>query len=84
MIPSLAYTPFIDPVNIFHEWWYLLIIPLAFGISVIYRALKMPSLDRYWKAVMTLTMQIVVAMVAMAIGLVVLVQVVIPWLPSGN
>jgi len=80
--PSLVgYVPFVDPINIFHDWWYLLLIPLSFGISVIYRALKMPNLDRFWRAVVLMTVQIVVVMAALAVALVVLVQLVIPWLP---
>ena len=77
-----AYVPFIDPINWLHSRWYLLLVPLAFGISVVYRALKMADLTHYWRAVTTMTMQIVLAMVALAVGLVVLVEVVIPWLPA--
>jgi hypothetical protein len=50
-----GYVPFVDPINVFHDWWYFLLVPLSF--------------------------QIVLAMVALAIALVVLVQLVIPWLP---
>ena len=82
MTPLLAqYVPFLDPINAFHVWWYLLLIPLSFGISVIYKALKMRNLDRYWRAVTVMTVQIVLAMVALAVGLVILVQVIIPVLP---
>ena len=81
LIGMLAYVPFLDPINLFHDWWYLLLIPLSFGISVIYRALKVPNLDRYWRAVFTMTAQITLAMVALGVGLVVLVVVILPWLP---
>ena len=81
MTHALGYIPFLDPMNIFHEWWYLLLVPLAFGISVIYRALKMTSLTRYWRAVGMMTARIVLGMIALALVLVVLVQVVIPRLP---
>jgi hypothetical protein len=77
----LAYVPFLDPINLFHDWWYLLLIPLSFGISVIYRALKVPNLDRYWRSVFTMTAQITLAMVALGIGLVVLVVLILPLLP---
>ena len=49
------YIPFVDPINVFHVWWYLLLIPLSFGISVVYRALKMRDLDRFWRAVAMMT-----------------------------
>lgn len=77
----IAYVPFLDPINVFHEWWYLLLVPLSFGISVIYRALKLQSLDHYWRAVFTMTAQIVVAMIGLGIALVVLVVVILPLLP---
>ena len=83
MTPLLAgYVPFVDPINIFHDWWYLLLIPLSFGISVIYRALKMQDLDRFWRAVAMMTVQIVLVMAALAVALVVLVELAIPLLPA--
>ena len=82
MTPLLAgYIPFVDPINIFHNWWYLLLIPLSFGISVIYRALKMQDLDRFWRAVAMMTVQIVLVMAALAVALMVLVELTIPLLP---
>ena len=83
MTPLLAgYVPFVDPINVFHDWWYLLLIPLSFGISVIYRALKMRDLDRFWRAVAMMTVQIVLVMAALAVALVVLVELAIPLLPA--
>lgn len=78
---SVAYIPFLDPLQGAHVWWYLLLIPLAFGVSVIYRAIRLANLERYWRSVWMMTAQIVLAMVALAIALTVLVHVVIPWLP---
>lgn len=78
-----AYIPFVTPINALHEWWYLLLVPLAFGISVIYRGVRLRSLDHFWKRVTFTTVQIVLAMVGLAIGLNILVQVVIPLLPVG-
>ncbi|MHC5007352.1 MAG: hypothetical protein ACYTGF_08365 [Planctomycetota bacterium] len=76
------YIPFVDPINVFHVWWYLLLIPLSFGISVVYRALKMRDLDRFWRAVAMMTVQIVLVMAALAVALVVLVELTIPLLPA--
>lgn len=77
-----GHIPFLDPMNFFHDWWYALIVPLSFGIAVIYRALKMQNLDRFWRAVSVMTVQIVLAMLALALVLVVLVEAVIPLLPA--
>lgn len=73
-----GYIPFLDPINAVHVWWYVLVIPLSFGVSVIYRALRVPSLDHFWRGVGIMTVQIVVAMVALAILLIILVEVVVP------
>ena len=78
----VGYVPFVDPINVFHDWWYLLLIPLSFGISVIYLALKMRDLDRFWRAVAMMTVQIVLVMAALAVALVVLVELTIPLLPA--
>lgn len=76
-----AYIPFLHPINWFQEWWYLLLLPLSFGISVIYRAVRMPSLEKFWRRVFVLNCQIVLAMIVLAIGLVLAVQIAIPMLP---
>lgn len=78
----LAYIPFLQPLNAVQQWWYLLLVPLAFGIAVIYKAVRLPSLAEYWKQVAIMTAQIVLAMLGLAIGLIILVQVIIPRLPA--
>ncbi len=78
LIDMIAYIPFLDPLDVFHEWWFALLIPLSFGISVIYRALKLPSLEHYWRRVMTMTAQIVLIMMALGIAVVIVVVQVIP------
>ena len=82
MIHLCAYIPFVHPLNIFHEWWYVLLIPLAFGISVIYKAVRVPTLEGFWRLVAIMTAQIVLAMVALAIALIILVNVLIPLVPA--
>lgn len=77
----LAYVPFVQPLNIFHAWSYVLLVPLAFGISVIYKALRMRRLDGFWRHVLIMTTQIVLAMIALAVGLTIVVEVVVPLLP---
>ncbi len=79
---ALAYIPFLDPINALHDWWYTLIVPLSLGISIIYRALRLERLDRFWSAAAILTVQILVAMGALGIVLVMLVQGIIPLLPA--
>ncbi len=78
----LAWIPFIEPLNIFHQWWYLLLLPLSLGISVVYKGVRMRDLQGFWREATIMTVQIVLAMIALAIGVTLLVQVIIPWLPA--
>lgn len=61
----LAYTPFIDPINA-HSWWYLLIVPLALGISVAFKAVRCGDMRRYPRQVLMMTVQIVAGVVGLA------------------
>jgi hypothetical protein len=81
MMELLAYIPFLHPIPAFHTWWYLLIVPLSFGIAVIYKAMRVGDLRDYWRQVAVMTSQIILAMIALAVLLVVLVQVIVPRLP---
>ena len=49
---------------------------------MVYRALRMQSLERYWPSVMIMTVQIVLGMIGLAIVLMVTIQVLIPLLPA--
>jgi hypothetical protein len=82
MIQALGYIPFVHPLNFFQEWWYLLLLPLAFGIAVIYKAVRLPTLELFWREVFVMTMQIVLAMIGLAVCLVILVVLLIPRMPA--
>ncbi len=79
MMAMLGYIPFLHPMSFVHEWWYLLIVPLSFGIAVIYKAVRLTSLRHYWRSVLVMTAQIVLAMVGLAVA-VILVVMAIPYL----
>ena len=36
----LAWIPFLEPMNAMQSVWYIFIIPMAFGIAVVYRAMR--------------------------------------------
>jgi hypothetical protein len=77
----LGWIPFVEPIRAFHEWWPVLAIVLSLGIAMIYKAMKMPTLQDYWRQVFVMTIQVVLGMIAMAVVLGLLVQVVVPRLP---
>ena len=76
-----TYIPFLYPMHSVHHWWYLLMVPLAFGVSMIYKAIRLHSLDRYWRQVVIMTVQVIAGLIGLAIALGILVQFIIPLLP---
>lgn len=82
MTASLAWIPFLGPLPGVESWWMLLLLPLCFGIAAIHKAMRVPSLADYWRQVGVLSMQLVVGMAALGVGLFLLVQVVLPMLPA--
>jgi hypothetical protein len=72
----LGYIPFVHPINAVHEWWLLLLVPLAFGISVTYKAVRMKTLEEYWRQVLVMTVQIVLAMIGLAIAVTLIVWII--------
>jgi ABC-type transport system involved in cytochrome c biogenesis permease component len=75
---TLAWTPFLEPMNALQPIWYVLLIPLVFGISVVYRALRENQYATYWRSVAIMTGQVVIGIVGIALALGIFVQVVIP------
>jgi hypothetical protein len=73
----LAWTPFIDPLSL-HVFWWAFLVPLALGISVAYKAVRMRSLRRYVAEVLVMTVQIVLAMAALGAAGFVFVQFLLP------
>ncbi len=80
--PLLAWAPFLQPLNFFFDWSFLLAIPLAFFISVTYKAMRVNHYHRYWGQVAVMTLQILVGMIVLQVGLFVLIEFVLPMLPA--
>lgn len=69
--------PFLDPINA-HDWWYLLLLPLAIGISIAYKAVRTRNLSQYWRQVAVMTIHLVAAMVLLAVAAYVLLILILP------
>ena len=41
----LAYRPFIDPLDL-QRGWFILLLPLALGVSITYKAVRVEDLSR--------------------------------------
>lgn len=82
-ILTLAWRPFLDPLDLAGVWW-LFLLPLALFISLAYKAVRMPDLElpggvrRYLRATIAMTTQIVVAMILLWIAFYIFVLHLLP------
>ncbi len=79
---TLAWTPFLQPAPGVQHWWWLLVLPMALGVAMSYKAIRTADLRDYRRAVITMTLQICAAMAGIAVGLYVLVLLLLPLLPA--
>jgi hypothetical protein len=77
MTHLLAYTPFIDPLNL-HRVWYVLIVPLAFGVAIVHKAIRVGDMKHYPRQVVAMTLQVVGSMAALGLVSYLLIQHIIP------
>ncbi|MFM7261322.1 MAG: hypothetical protein ACKO3W_12035 [bacterium] len=84
MLPglTLAWTPFLQPAPGVDRWWWLLIVPLAFGMSISYKAIRVQDLRELPRASIVMALQIVGGLAALAVALFILVVLVLPHLPA--
>ncbi|MBL0928152.1 MAG: hypothetical protein IBJ11_10960 [Phycisphaerales bacterium] len=90
---AAAYRPILDPISELspraHDWWWLTIIPLALFVSIAYKGVRHPGLDDhpapphaglrgFARAVVVMATQIILAMIALAAGLYILVEIAVP------
>ena len=73
-----AWIPFLEPMNWLQSIWYILLIPLAFGLSASYKAMRVTDLRTYWRQVGVMTSQIVVVIAALAVALILFVKLLLP------
>lgn len=78
---SLAWRPFLDPLNAHGAWWAFLI-PLAFLIALTYRAVRLPEPGGilYWRQVLVMTVQIVAAMILLGVAAFLFIEHLLPLL----
>ncbi len=82
MSALLAWTPFLEPLPGAQHWWWVLVLPMALGVALSYKAIRTKDLARYPRDVASMTLQIVAAVVGIAVGLHLLVVVLLPYLPA--
>lgn len=78
------YRPFIDPIQV-HGLWWLMVIPLALGVAVVYKAVRMPNPGNgaYWLGVLKMMAEIIAGMALLAALTYGLVMVYARWIAGG-
>ena len=81
----LAWTPFMMPLPGVQQQWLWLLIPLIFGIAMMYKAVRVESIEDggYWRQVGLMTLQILGVFIGLGVGFLILVQFLVPMLPSS-
>lgn len=75
----VGWRPFLDPLPLHQAWWALLV-PLSFLVAMVYKAVRLPTLEGYWRAVGVMTAQIVLLMAVLWVAVFVAVRWLIPLL----
>lgn len=65
MLLELAYRPFLDPLPA-QSLWYLFLVPLALGISVVYKAVRVGDMKHFQRAVAVMTAQVILGIIGLA------------------
>lgn len=73
-----AWRPFVDPINM-HGSYMLLLIPLAIGIAVTFKAVRVKEMKGYARQVVMLSVQTVLGMAALALVFYLLIEVFVRW-----
>jgi hypothetical protein len=78
MTHLLAYTPFVHPAPLW-DYWYLLIVPLATAVSVVYKTIKCRHVHQIPKEAAILTLWIIAAMIGVALGVWLVYMIFVQW-----
>lgn len=79
----LGWTPFLEPLPGVQASWLWLLPILIFGIAMMYKAVRVGDLRRYWREVIGMTVQVLLAFLGLAAAVFIVVQGIVPLLPAG-
>lgn len=79
----LGWVPFLQPMPGVQDHWLWLLPILLLGIAMMYKAVRVPTLDRWPREVGVMVFQTILAFVGIAVALFIVVQVLVPLLPSN-
>ena len=78
----VAWIPFLQPIMGLHSTWHLLSIPLVIGVSMIYKGVRVPEDQRWGRPVVIMSIQVILALVAVGISVAIFVGLILPQLAS--
>lgn len=73
----LALRPFLDPIAI-HAHWYLLLPPMAFFMSLAYKAVRVHDLRRLPREVVAMTIQVILGIIALGAAFYLFIEFLLP------
>lgn len=73
----LAYRPFIDAIDI-DRYWYFTLIPLALGVSLIFKAIRVQTFDAFPRQVLTMAALIILGVMGLGLLTMLVVTVGMP------
>ncbi len=82
-IEVLAWMPFLEPSAAMGQLWWLLVVPLTFGIAMVHRACRCTDLTRYWREVLGMTVTSLVVMTMLGVGIWAVLEWALPAIPVG-
>ncbi len=71
----LAYTPFLQPIPGIWDYWIWLLLPLCFGVSVVYKSIKCRNMKAVPLQALLITIYILLSMAAAGAALAGVVRV---------
>ncbi|MFA6045746.1 MAG: hypothetical protein WC718_12250 [Phycisphaerales bacterium] len=77
LLVTVAYRPFLDPLNL-DRVWFLLLFPMAFFVSLAYKGVRVGEMKHLPREVAVMTAQIVLGMIALGLASYLFVQHVVP------
>lgn len=79
----IGWTPLLQPLPGVQQHWLWLLPVLIVGIAMMYKAIRVERVERWWREVMMMTIQVMLAFAGFAIGLGIVVQVLVPLFSTG-
>lgn len=80
MSALIAWVPFLQPITALGNAWWLLMVPLVFGVAVVHRAVQDQSMDGFWGRVIRLTVKANAVLGSLALAIYLFVYFIIPLL----